>query len=320
MKYKFFSQVIFLLFSHILILPAIVLSQNQGNIDNLDAAYVNRAKEALLQQDYNKAASILKSGSDQGYVECTYQFADLALYGKKYNIAYEYYLKASLLGHHISQMQLALLYYDGLGTEKNVTKSYFWIATAAKSGYQPAIKLCKEHLIKYNLDQYGLSSRNLLYHGYQKPTFSDHSIQVTNKPTLTTSSELEISSNAKTAIKSGDFDKAITLLAQGAEAGYPSCSYDLAMLRYLAKKYSIAHDLFLQAALKGHADSQYMLSTLYLKGQGVSINTNKSYFWLGTAAKSGNQTAINSCAEKGINYNQSQYGLTFTNLVQHGYK
>lgn len=320
MNTKYFCQIVFALLFYVLVQPSIVYSQVQTNTERLDQEYVNRAKNAILNQDFDQAAKILKNGSDRGFIECTYQFADLAHFSKNYKIAYDYYLKASLLGHHISQMQLALLYYDGLGTKKDVSKSYFWIATAAKSGYQPAIKLCSENLIKYNHEQYGLSSRNLLFHGYQKPTITDKNNQGTKMGSLTTSSESEISHNAKTALRGGDFDKAITLLTQGVEAGYPSCAYDLAMLRYLGGKYSIAHDLFLQAALKGHADSQYMLSTLYLKGQGVSRNTHKSNYWLGTAAKSGNESAINSCAEKGINCSLSEYGLTFTNLVQHGYK
>jgi len=316
-KYFIFSfMLIFLLaFSH----PDIVTSQHRKSTSSQDAEYVAKAKEAFRQKDLNRGIAILKQGADQGFKECAYLFADAAKIGKEYKLAYKYFLQAALAGHLVAQLELSLLYGEGKGVKKDLGKMSFWIGTAAKSGYLPAIEVCRKQYIDYEQDRYGLTTRNLIYQGYQKPKLETGSTQSSKQP-FDTPSETELSAQAKSAMRRGDYQQAVTLLTKGIEAGYASCAHDLGMIRYLGGTYSIAYDLFLQAALIGYKESQYMLSTLYRDGKGVPKNTVKSSFWLGTSAKSGYDGAIKSCEEKGINYRSSRYGLTTTNLRQHGYK
>jgi TPR repeat protein len=51
---------------------------------------------------------------------------------------------------------------------------------------------------------------------------------------------------------------------------------------------------FEQASLKGHADAQYRLGTMFFRGEGVQANTVQAYIVLKMAAINGSEDAMDS--------------------------
>ncbi len=119
---------------------------------------------------------------------------------------------------------------------------------------------------------------------------------------------------------SQDLKGSTSRLRRGVEAGYPSCAYNLGMTWYMGDSYAEAYGLFLNAALSGHAEAQYMLARMYAAGEGVQVDSAKTLFWTGVAASSGNDFAMRLCQENGIDYTHHDYQLTPENLWKYGYQ
>lgn len=75
------------------------------------------------------------------------------------------------------------------------------------------------------------------------------------------------------AMDAGDFDTAIRLFTESAEAGLEIAQYNLGVLYYsgrgVTQDYSQAFKWTQMAAEQGHANSQYNLGTLYYNGLGM---------------------------------------------------
>lgn len=75
------------------------------------------------------------------------------------------------------------------------------------------------------------------------------------------------------AMDAGDYDTAIRLFTESAEAGLEIAQYNLGVLYYsgtgVAQNYSEAFKWTQMAAEQGHTNSQYNLGTLYYNGLGV---------------------------------------------------
>lgn len=90
-----------------------------------------------------------------------------------------------------------------------------------------------------------------------------------------------------------DDGKAYALLLKSAEIGYADAQYLLAMW-YLTgndgavpPNYTEAVRYFQSASAQGHVESMYQLSRCYLKGLGVTVDTEESIKWLTKAADGG---------------------------------
>lgn len=286
-----------------------------------DAQLVAEAQKAIQKRDVDRFLSILKEGVNAGYPQCTYYLATYYRIRNNPSKAHPLFLRAALQGHIDSQLELGLAYMEGKETEKDMLKGIFWVGTAAKSGHKRAAEVCRAYNIRHQSDEFGLSPENLRKHGYPWNESGDVKAgpaKDQRQPSVLP--EAELSARAKEALKQRDFNRAISLLTQGVEAGYPSCQYDLGMIRYLYQNYSESYNLFLRLALNGHPGAQDMLSTMYAEGKGVSKDLAKANFWKGTSAKSGNEHAIKHCKQNNISYDTADYGLTRQNLVKYGYK
>ena len=286
-----------------------------------DAQLVAEAQKAIQKRDVDRFLSILKEGVNAGYPQCTYYLATYYRIRNNPSKAHPLFLRAALQGHIDSQLELGLAYMEGKETEKDMLKGIFWVGTAAKSGHKRAAEVCRAYNIRHQSDEFGLSPENLRKHGYPWNESGDVKAgpaKDQRQPSVLP--EAELSARAKEALKQRDFNRAISLLTQGVEAGYPSCQYDLGMIRYLMQNYSESYNLFLRLALNGHPGAQNMLSTMYAEGKGVSKDLAKANFWKGTSAKSGNEHAIKHCKQNNISYDTADYGLTRQNLVKYGYK
>ena len=100
----------------------------------------------LSKMDYQKlkeandkfAFEQLKIDADKGHLFCQYQVAKMYENGigieKNSEKAFEYYTKAANQGHAISQTCLGEMYFCGIGTEKNLEKAFEYFEKAANQG------------------------------------------------------------------------------------------------------------------------------------------------------------------------------------------
>jgi TPR repeat protein len=292
--------------------PAVSVAQDGKTSPDYESEMIAKAQAALQKKDITQMVSILEQCMN--FPLCAYHLGTYYKLKNDFPKAHDLFQKASLAGHHESQMELSLLYAEGKGVTKDMGNAFFWLGTAAKSGYEPAIVYCKRNGIAYGGDDFGLTVENLIFYGY--PWTKDRPGDPAKTQLVP---EAELSSKAKEALQKGNVLRARYLLAQGVVAGYPSCTYDLGMLRYLLGKYAVSYKLFLRAALSRHGEAQYMLSIMYAEGQGVEADMEKFDFWLGTSAKSGVKHAIKKCNEKKIPYWSDNYGLAKENMNKHGY-
>ena len=92
---------------------------------------------ALMQRDgigtaknYEKMKNTLKTASDMGHIPSTILLADLCLQGKiipkNEPLAFELYLRGAKSGNGKCQYQVATIYKEGIGTNKNSDESDKW--------------------------------------------------------------------------------------------------------------------------------------------------------------------------------------------------
>ena len=90
--------------------------------------------------------------------------------------------------------------------------------------------------------------------------------------------------------------------------GLVACSdYDLARRAYAAGEYTLAIQRFEALAEKGHAQAQYDLAQIYFQGIGVAKDGQKGWYWLLSAAGTGNVAAmvqLGALFESGIGANR----------------
>jgi TPR repeat protein len=92
---------------------------------------------------------------------------------------------------------------------------------------------------------------------------------------------------------------------------------------YERKDYATAYREWLQAANEGHAEAQYNLGMLYLKGLGVASNAQEAFRWLRVAAEQGQVDAeyrVGLMREKGVGSRQDYADAQswFLLAAQHG--
>ena len=100
---------------------------------------------------------------------------------------------------------------------------------------------------------------------------------------------------AQAAFADGDYERALTLWREGAQAGNAQAQYELGRLhgRGLGteQSYSKAVFWYLKAAKQGYADAQHLLCLSYATGRGVSKDRVKAYAWCTLAIDSGAEAA-----------------------------
>src|SRR5579864_4557719 len=91
------------------------------------AQQLPQADAALKNKDYQKALDIYKQLSESGHPVAEYQLAYLYLNGfgveKNPSIAAAWFMKAGTLGLAQAQFALATLYYYGVGIEQGLTQA-----------------------------------------------------------------------------------------------------------------------------------------------------------------------------------------------------
>ena len=93
----------------------------------------------------------------------------------------------------------------------------------------------------------------------------------------------------KTNLKTSLFMKTLLSLAVGASTVYASDSdsYDEAIIAYLNDQYEVAIEHLKVGAKEGHAQSKYLLGTMYLAGLGIEPNEYTGFELCKQAAEAG---------------------------------
>src|SRR5215831_18058100 len=103
------------------------------------------------------------------------------------------------------------------------------------------------------------------------------------------------------AVRTGDFNRAATLLQKAAESGNAEAQYRLASLyragRGVPQDEPLAFKWMKAAAERNHVNAQFNLATMYLAGRGVAPDISQAKVWLQKAASRGHDEATKLLAE-----------------------
>ena len=106
------------------------------------------ASKAYLAGNYDKAAEIFHPKAQSGDPEAQVNIAFMYYcgLGKPRNLekAVEYYTKSAQQGNMTAQFSLGTLYENGEGVEQNFAQAFFWYSLAEKQGDNDAARLRKE--------------------------------------------------------------------------------------------------------------------------------------------------------------------------------
>ena len=182
-------------------------------------------------------------------------------------------------GDALAQNELSLLYYDGMGVEKNLELAFFWIQKSAEQGYAPA----QHNLSRMYYNGEGIEKNlELAFYWIQKSAEQGDALAQYNLSRMYFNGE-GVEKNLKLAFY---------WMQQSAEQG------DAVSQRHLSRMYSngeegveknlkLAFYWVQQSAEQGYALAQYNLSLMYYDGVGVEKNLELAVYWVQQSAKQG---------------------------------
>ncbi len=195
----------------------------------------------------------LQQAAGQGDAEAQFNLARMYYNGegvqKNLQKAYAWFLKASQQGHATAQYDLGLMCYNGQGAPVDFKKAHDWFLKAAEQRYAEA--------------QYSLAT--MYYSG-------------------------------KGVLK--DLQKAHDWYLKAAEQGDVTAQYVLAKMYYNAEGVPIdlqkAHDWYLKAAKQGSSDSQAVIGAMYYRGEGGPKDLIQAYKWIHLSSMRGDNLAADA--------------------------
>jgi len=108
-------------------------------------AYVNLA--ILYQRDkesHDKSIYWWQKAAEEDYPEAYFQLGQYHHWKKNYQDAFNSFKKGAEINHSSSQLNLAMFYEKGIGTERNQAEAMFWLNKSAKLGNKTAIAMLKK--------------------------------------------------------------------------------------------------------------------------------------------------------------------------------
>ena len=233
-------------------------SENRGfaiNLENIEA-FANRdigldcSNFVGLRSCIKEEIENLTQKAEQGYALAQSVLANFYYNGlgtdQNYKKAYYWFKKSAEQGYAGAQYSLADLYYEGLGTDQNYERAFYWAKKSAEQGFTIA--------------QYSLAG--LYYEGLGTDQ---------------------------------NYERAFYWMKKSAEQGYDKAQYDLAVLYYSGKgtevNYKKAFFWYKRSAEQGYAMAQYDLAVLYYYGKGTDQNYERAFYWSKKSAEQGHLLA-----------------------------
>ncbi|MDH5301930.1 MAG: ankyrin repeat domain-containing protein [Gammaproteobacteria bacterium] len=237
--------------------------------------------------------------------------ANAAQQEKNYRTAFSFYQQAAELGVVEAQYNVAQMYQQGVGVEPNVEMARWWYSQAAEARLPQA----QYQLAKLYQQDASPKSQGVAWTWLQRAAESGdaqaqlevaqayHAGILTEKDLVAAqkwylrAAEQNISEaqfqaatmlEPDTGMAAGT--KANRLFRSAAKEGHLLAKAKLGIYEISQAEtddVSEAFELLKQAAVEGHAESQYQLSLLYLRGRGVERNLAYASHWLKQAAEQG---------------------------------
>ena len=221
---------------------------------NVEIAHLNFEK-ALGLEKFEKAFQWYKMAAEQGVVAAQGSLAVMYYYGqgtqKNINQAVKWFEKAAKQGDPPAQYKLALMHYEGIEINQNFEKAFQWGEKAADQGYAPA--------------------QSLLAQMYTEGEAVDQ-----------------------------DLEEAVYLIQKAVETGYAKAQHQIAFMYYRGEGFdqdiNQALHWFERAAEQEHTEAQYQLAHMYYKGEGLDRDINQALEWFKRAALRGHIEAQHKLA------------------------
>ena len=241
--------------------------QNSSTSASAQSQNVMNGKKALENNDYDSAFQYFLKASILGEAEGQYYLGELYFYGqgveRDYDMAFSLYQKAALQNYPTAQNDLGYCYKNGVGTKQDIQKAVEWYTKAYNNGSIYAA---------YNLAE-------LYRKGEGVPK---------------------------------DINKAFSYMKIASDAGLAVAQYNLGDFYFYgqgtAQDYSKAVELYRKAAEQDYTVAYNDLGYMYLNGYGVTKNETIAFAMIYTAAEKGMATAQHSIGymyENGIGTKQS---------------
>lgn len=122
---------------------------------------VAQAEKALDNEDLAVAIKLYAQAAELNYTPAQVSMGEMAVSAQFYEEAVGWFLMAATQGNAAGQYNLAQMYAEGTGIEKDDAKALYWFRHSAAKNYLPAVKLIAgtyrsggfSGLIKVDLDQ-----------------------------------------------------------------------------------------------------------------------------------------------------------------------
>jgi TPR repeat protein len=215
--------------------------------------------------------------------------------------AVKWFRAAAHQGFAIAENELGVMYYEGLGVDKNVLKAEQWFEAASKAGYI----IARINLIQAQAGNDPAKLANLMSTLYRLTPPKDKNQTVTL--TKVNAEESTLESNGLQNTASSITENALPELLNEAKAGDVIAQTILGFAYRDAlppqwRSNSEAVKWFRVAAHQGDAMSQNELGEMYYEGIGVKSDVKKAEKWFETASKQGNFRAqINLFQSQAVN-------------------
>lgn len=221
----------------------------------------------LLNQKIQESAGSTSALNDLG---CMY--ASGIGTRKNMKMAVAYLMEAAMKNNLFGMLNMAQLYREGLGVEKDVEKARELYHRAYESGYTDAMVLCGDTYLEGSVDTEPDYKNALVC--YQKAVF---------RRCPYASYRLGWLYHEGLGVEQ-DSAKAWNYYQQAFAMQYPDAMTDVGVFYrdgvMVAKDYAKALECLNKAVAKGNARAMYELSQMYLRGQGVEADFKRSKEWL----------------------------------------
>ena len=218
-----------------------------------------KGKDLYLSEKYEESIKVFGILAEHGHLESQYKLAVMYYngYGTEQNDekAFKWCLKAAEHGQMEAQEYLAFHYYYGMGVEKNLNEAFKWYKKAAEKGHKSA--------------QFSLA--NMYYKGEGTVKNYEETVRWYKEAAINGSEEAQLMLAMVYEEMEGDFT--------------------MALLCAKEKDYEGAFKWYKVAAEKGHKIAQYNLAVMYYKGEGTEKNCDEAIKWYKKSAEQGYENA-----------------------------
>jgi TPR repeat protein len=204
-------------------------------------------KGKFVSRDLSKYRYWLELSAKQNYKWAEFELANIYKEEKKYKKSFELMKASADQGHIWASYNLALMYFDGIGTSKDYQKSFRYMQAPVLFGYKKA--------------QYAMAK--MYYYGYGIEQDTDMAIELL-KMAIEQKESKSMMMLAKIYQKDNKIKKVIKLYDEASKLGNNDAKYQLGKIYEKAQIYNKAEQLYIASSNNGNQKARQRLINLYL--------------------------------------------------------